>query len=57
MMACPNNDKHEAFVPMTTQTFTRYNSKLPIVIYAPTDVEVRYRVWSAPEETTLAEAQ
>ncbi len=57
MMACPNNDKHEAFVPMTTQTITRYNSKLPIVVYAPADVEVHYRVWSAPTETTPAEAQ
>lgn len=57
MMACPNNDKHEAFVPMTTQTITRYNSKLPIVVYAPTDVEVHYRIWSAPTETTPAEAQ
>ncbi len=25
----------------------RYNSKLPIVLYVPKDVEVRYRIWSA----------
>ena len=25
----------------------RYNSKLPLVIFAPQDVEIRYRLWSA----------
>jgi ecotin len=25
----------------------RYNSKLPIVLYVPSDAEVRYRVWTA----------
>lgn len=57
LMACPDNTKHDAFVAMTTQTFERYNSKLPIVIYTPKDVEVRYRVWSAPTETTVATEQ
>ena len=28
----------------------RYNSKLPVVVYAPDDVEVRYRVWVARPE-------
>ena len=27
----------------------RYNSKLPVVVYAPGDVEVRYRIWAASE--------
>lgn len=57
MMACPNEKKHKAFVPMTTQTFTRYNSKLPIVIYAPKDVDVKYRIWSTPAEATPASPQ
>ncbi len=57
MMACPSEKKHKAFVPMTTQTFTRYNSKLPIVVYAPKDVEVKYRIWSAPAEMTPAQIQ
>lgn len=57
MMACPNEKKHKTFVPMTTQTFTRYNSKLPIVIYTPKDVSVKYRVWSAPAEATPAPMQ
>jgi ecotin len=32
----------------------RYNSKLPIVVYAPTDVEVRYRIWSASDKVNTA---
>lgn len=54
MMACQDNKKHQAFVPLTTQTFTRYNSKLPLVVYAPKDVEVRYRLWSANQDTMAA---
>ena len=29
----------------------RYNSKLPVVVYAPEGYEVRYRVWKADAET------
>jgi serine protease inhibitor ecotin len=25
----------------------RYNTRLPVVVYAPEGVEVRYRIWSA----------
>jgi len=28
----------------------RYNSLLPVVVYAPEGVEVRYRIWSAAPE-------
>lgn len=47
LMACPDDSKIEAFVPVYGDNFTlRYNSKLPIVVYAPNDVEVRYRIWT-----------
>lgn len=29
-----------------------YNSKLPIVIYAPKDCDIQYRVWSAEESNS-----
>jgi len=29
--------------------YVRYNSRVPIVVYAPKGYEVRYRVWQAPE--------
>jgi len=30
----------------------RYNSRLPVVVYVPEGVEVRYRIWSTKPETT-----
>ena len=33
----------------------RYNSRLPIVVYAPSGYEVRYRLWSASEVTHKAD--
>ena len=33
----------------------RYNSRLPIVVYVPEGVEVRYRIWSAGAETKVME--
>jgi ecotin len=33
----------------------RYNSRLPIVVYAPNGYEVRYRIWSASETTREAD--
>lgn len=52
MMACPpGSQKKRAFVPVVGDGFMlRYNSKLPVVVYAPSDVEVRYRIWSASEK-------
>jgi len=33
----------------------RYNSRLPIVVYAPSGFEVRYRIWRASETTHKAD--
>ena len=33
----------------------RYNSRLPVVVFVPKGCEVRYRIWSAPEELEKAE--
>ena len=50
-MACPGQKKEQRFIPVVGEGFLlRYNSKLPIVVYAPKDVEVRYRIWSASEK-------
>jgi ecotin len=45
----PGSPKVERFVAGTHLTI-RYNSRLPIVIYAPKGYEVRYRIWQAPAE-------
>lgn len=55
MMGCPEGSEKDEFVRASGETLVRYNSKLPLVIYTPTDVELRYRVWQAgPIETVEA---
>ncbi|MNY77756.1 Ecotin precursor [compost metagenome] len=57
-MACPDSSRKQAFVPVGGEPMlVRYNSKLPLVIYAPADVEVRYRIWSATEDSSPAPLQ
>lgn len=55
MMACPDGKPKKEFVPVVGDGFMlRYNSKLPIVLYVPKDVEVRYRIWSASSKVEKA---
>lgn len=55
MMGCHDKKTQEKFVAISTESLTRYNSKLPIVVYVPKGMIVKYRIWSAPEEATTAE--
>lgn len=59
MMACPDGKKEKKFVTayLGDNSLLRYNSKLPIVVYTPANVEVKYRVWKAEEETGTAEVR
>lgn len=44
-------EKVERFIPLLGEPYlVRYNSRLPIVVYAPEDAQVRYRIWSAAKE-------
>lgn len=54
LMAPPADaEKVEKFVTLGGEPYlVRYNSKLPLVVYAPKDCEVRYRIWTAPDETS-----
>ena len=55
MMAAPEgSEETEQFVPGTS-LLIRYNSRLPIVIYAPKGYDVRYRIWSAGKTAEQAE--
>ena len=48
MAVDPNAPKVDRFVALGGEPYLiRYNSRLPVVVYAPQDVEVRYRIWSA----------
>jgi ecotin len=47
----PNAPKVSRFVAIGGEPYLiRYNSLLPVVVYAPEGVEVRYRIWSAAPE-------
>ncbi len=47
-MGCPDNTKRMSFVPGPT-IFTPYNSARPFVVYTPTGVGLKYRIWEADE--------
>ena len=59
MMACPDGKKTTKFVTanLGEHSLLRYNSKLPIVVYTPDNVEVKYRVWQADEKIENAVAR
>ncbi|WP_336993758.1 serine protease inhibitor ecotin [Lelliottia amnigena] len=52
MMACPENTKTQKFVTayLGDNGLLRYNSKLPIVVYTPENIDVKYRVWKAEDK-------
>lgn len=51
LMACPNNELTEKFVTIgNNSNIFSYNSKLPIVVYTPDDVLVKYRIWSVTSD-------
>ena len=56
MMACPDGKKEKKFVTayLGDNSLLRYNSKLPVVVYTPENVEVKYRVWKADENVGQA---
>lgn len=48
MAVDPDAPKVERFVTLGGEArLVRYNSRLPLVVYVPVDVEVRHRVWRA----------
>lgn len=48
-MACPDNVLQTKFVHLQGE-ITRYNSKLPIVLYVPEKLDVQYRIWKADKK-------
>jgi len=47
----PNAPKVNRFIRLGGEPYLiRYNSRLPVVVYAPEGVEVRYRIWTAEPE-------
>ncbi len=55
MAGDPNAPKVERFISVGGErSLLRYNSRLPIVVYVPEGVEVRYRLWRADPKATPA---
>ena len=59
MMACPDGKKEKKFITayLGEDGMLRYNSKLPIVVYTPENVEVKYRIWKAEDKIQDAVAR
>jgi len=57
MMACPDGKKTQKFVTawLGDDALVRYNSKLPIVVYTPENIDVKYRIWKAEDSVQNAE--
>ena len=52
----PTTPKVDRFITLSGEPYLiRYNSRLPIVVYVPEGVEVRYRIWKAEAEVKLME--
>ena len=47
----PNAPKVNRFITLAGEPYLiRYNSRLPVVVYVPEGVEVRYRIWKVDPE-------
>ncbi len=53
LMGCPPGSDHVDFVSGSPVT-QPYNSRLPIVVYAPIGFQVRYRLWSVVSRDVIA---
>jgi ecotin len=52
----PTKPKVDRFITLSGEPYLiRYNSRLPIVVYVPEGIEVRYRIWKAGAEVKLME--
>ncbi len=58
MAVDPNEPKVDRFITLGGEPeLLRYNSRLPLVVYLPDGVEVRYRIWRADNKVENARDQ
>jgi ecotin len=56
MAVDPQAPKVKRFIPLGGEPYLiRYNSRLPIVVYVPDGVEVRYRLWTTGADVKAVE--
>jgi ecotin len=53
MMGCPPNSRRMAFVSGTS-VLENYNSRLPIIVFVPPGMELRYRMWNVVTREMIA---
>lgn len=54
-MACPDQARRKAFVPMAGRPYVLpYNASRPIVILAPDNLQLRWRLWKAERQSREA---
>ena len=52
----PNVPKVDRFITLGGEPYIiRYNSRIPVVVYVPEGVEVRYRIWTTGAEMKVIE--
>jgi len=55
MAVDPHAPKVDRFIRLGGEPYMiRYNSRLPVVVYVPEGVDVRYRIWRAEPESKAA---
>ena len=54
-MGCMNQSTRSEFITAHTPELIRYNSRLPIVIYTPKGISVKYKVWSGDPQAKAAD--
>ena len=58
MAVDPNVPKVDRFITLGGEPqLLRYNSRLPLVIYVPNGVEVRYRIWRGEDSLKSADSK
>lgn len=55
-MACKDSSKHKELVKSSV-ILVRYNSKLPIVVYLPNKMSLKYKIWERKEVEFEAKQQ
>ena len=57
-MACPPDSERTLFIQaVDANRMLRYNSRMPIVLYTPRDMEVKYQLWHVETTPTAAVQQ
>lgn len=54
-MACPDENLSLQFIPVhSSGSLLQYNSRLPVVVYLPKELELRWRTWLATPYNTAS---